>query len=227
MATRTRYYNLTKPEGIDLVNIEDLNGNFDVIDLHLKENEDAIDGKQDTLSFDTTPTRGSGNPVTSGGIHEALQGKQDTLSFDGTPTAESTSPVTSGGIKTALDGKQDTLTFDTMPRAGSSNPVTSDGISTALSGKQNDLTQAPVVSTLLDTDYLFLERSGTIYKIRASAIVIPSEDDGIETEGGDALLTEDGQEILLDDGDEEPGAVTTQSGEPLLTENNDPITIDQ
>lgn len=35
----------------------------------------------------------------------ALDGKQDKLTFDTTPTAGSTKPVTSGGIKTALDGK--------------------------------------------------------------------------------------------------------------------------
>lgn len=34
-----------------------------------------------------------------------VDGKQDTLTFDSTPTASSTNPVTSGGIKTALDGK--------------------------------------------------------------------------------------------------------------------------
>ena len=32
----------------------------------------AISGKQDTLTFDSTPTSGSSNPVTSGGIHTAL-----------------------------------------------------------------------------------------------------------------------------------------------------------
>ena len=33
--------------------------------------------------------------------------KQDKLTFDTTPTADSTNPVTSEGIKTALDGKLD------------------------------------------------------------------------------------------------------------------------
>ena len=34
-----------------------------------------------------------------------LSGKQNTLTFDSTPTASSTNPVTSGGIKTYVDGK--------------------------------------------------------------------------------------------------------------------------
>lgn len=37
----------------------------------------------------------------------ALGNKQDKLTFDSTPTADSTNPVTSKGVKTALDGKAD------------------------------------------------------------------------------------------------------------------------
>lgn len=39
----------------------------------------AISGKQDKLTFDTVPTEGSANPVTSGGIKSALGNKQDAL----------------------------------------------------------------------------------------------------------------------------------------------------
>lgn len=39
--------------------------------------------------------------------------KQDALTFDSTPTANSTNPVTSGGIKTALDAKQNAITVTT------------------------------------------------------------------------------------------------------------------
>lgn len=35
---------------------------------------DALAGKQDRLTFDTTPTANSSNPVTSGGVYQALQG---------------------------------------------------------------------------------------------------------------------------------------------------------
>lgn len=37
----------------------------------------AIDAKQDTLTFDTSPTSGSTNPVTSSGVYTALQDKAD------------------------------------------------------------------------------------------------------------------------------------------------------
>ena len=100
----------------------------------------ALDGKQNKLTFDSTPTADSSNPVTSGGVKTALDSKQDELTFDSTPTADSSNPVTSGGVKTALDSKQDELTFDSTPTADSDNPVTSGGIKTALEGKQDELT---------------------------------------------------------------------------------------
>ena len=63
----------------------------------------ALNGKQNTLTFDSAPTADSNNPVTSGGIKTALDTKQNTLTFDNTPTASSTNPVTSGGVKAAID----------------------------------------------------------------------------------------------------------------------------
>lgn len=44
-------------------------------------------------------------------ISSAVQNLQTKLTFDTTPTADSTNPVTSGGIKTALNGKQDAFTI--------------------------------------------------------------------------------------------------------------------
>lgn len=41
--------------------------------------ETSIQGKQDTLTFDSTPTENSTNPVTSGGIYYALQGVSSTF----------------------------------------------------------------------------------------------------------------------------------------------------
>ena len=131
---------MIKPEGSDLVNIDDLNGNFDVIDTQMKRNADIASSKQDALTFDPRPVRNSKNPVESGGLYSALQNKQDTLSFDEAPKNGSYNIVFSNGIFTALQGKQDSLTFDNAPTTGSSNPVKSGGISAALQAKQNKLT---------------------------------------------------------------------------------------
>lgn len=42
-----------------------------------------------------------------GKLQAQINAKQNALTFDSTPTASSTNPVTSGGVKTALDTKQD------------------------------------------------------------------------------------------------------------------------
>lgn len=176
------------------------------VDLSNYYNKTQVDGllanKQNTLTFDTTPTSGSTNPVTSGGIvtyllnnyynnqwvdmhllelqqamNAAIAGIEENyqplLDFDSAPTSGSTNPVTSGGIynayytkdeidegnqvvstalnrlnndvvelqsdldanyytesevDTALAAKQNTLTFDSAPTQNSTNPVTSGGL---------------------------------------------------------------------------------------------------
>lgn len=135
------------------------------IDLSAYAKKTDLSAYQTKLTFDTTPTANSNNPVTSGGIktwveakgylttHQDISGKQDKLTFDTTPTANSTNPVTSGGIKSYVDSKvsssggsgsvdlsgyQTKLTFDTTPTADSTNPVTSGGIKTALDGKPSN-----------------------------------------------------------------------------------------
>ena len=108
--------------------------------------------KQGTLTFDSTPTTNSSNPVTSDGIYTALGTKQDTLEFDDAPTAGSANPVTSGGVKTALDGKQDSLTFDSTPTANSTNPVTSQGIKAAIDAKDSLPSQTGQAGKVLTTD---------------------------------------------------------------------------
>ena len=96
-------------------------------------------GAGETISANLIPL------ATALGLSAGLAGKQDTLTFDGTPTAGSTNPVTSAGIKRYVDNceqrlsdeiqdlsvdKQDKLTFDTHPTTGSENPVKSYGIKT-------------------------------------------------------------------------------------------------
>lgn len=85
-----------------------------------------------SITVDPTPTSGSTNAVSSGGVYTALEGKQDTLYFDTVPTSLSSNPVTSDGIYTALQGKQDTLTFDSVPTHESTNSVDSGGIYSAI-----------------------------------------------------------------------------------------------
>jgi len=61
---------------------------------------DLETSKQDKLTFDTTPTANSTNPVTSGGILTALNAKQNTLTVSRTTIA-----VTNGSIQLAKYGR--------------------------------------------------------------------------------------------------------------------------
>lgn len=67
----------------------------------------ALSGKQNTLTFDNTPTSGSTNPVTSGGVYTALSGKVDkvqassvvyTMNGSGQPSTKSYSTTNNGDV---------------------------------------------------------------------------------------------------------------------------------
>ena len=102
------------------------------------------------LSVDSEVIPNSANPVSGGAVNTALAGKQDTLTFDQTPTDGSTNPVESNGIFDALALKQDTLTFDSTPADGSTNPVTSQGIYAAISAAISGLDWKEAVATYAD-----------------------------------------------------------------------------
>ena len=135
--------------------------------------------KEDLLTFDTTPTSGSDNPVTSGGIANALNGKQDTLTFDAVPTENSTNPVESGGVYDALAGKQDALTFDTTPTAGSTNPVTSGGVAEAISNITVDVATTQTAGIVKpDGTTVTVDPDGTIHA--AAGVGFDEEDFAVD-----------------------------------------------
>lgn len=133
--------------------------------------ENAINGKQAALTWDTTPTLNSLNPVTSDGIKRAIDasGGGGGGTIDPVPTEDSPNAVSSGGVYDALQEKQDTLIFDPVPIEESTNPVESGGIysallliNTALTGKQNTITTSRNWQTLpagavnwTDNEYYF------------------------------------------------------------------------
>ncbi len=102
-------------------------------------------GKQDKLTFDSTPTASSANPVTSGGVKTELDKKANSADLAKIATSgkladatqDATHRVVTDTEKDKWSGKQDKLTFDSTPTASSANPVTSGGIKTALDGKAN------------------------------------------------------------------------------------------
>lgn len=111
-------------------------------------------------THEESEVNGLSNDITE--LWHSVNEKQEELTFDSTPTANSTNPVTSGGVKAALDAKQDALTFDTTPTANSTNPVTSGGVKAALDAKysinqvdENDEQEAHLKAIAEDDDVYF------------------------------------------------------------------------
>lgn len=65
------------------------------------ELQNTLNGKQNSLTFDSAPTENSANPVYSSGIKSYVDNHIPTT--DATPTQGSNNPVSSNGVKTALD----------------------------------------------------------------------------------------------------------------------------
>ena len=63
-------------------------------------------GDMQAATYD--PAGGAKQVAFATDVNSALAGKQAALTFDASPTAGSTNPVTSGGVKTALDAKANT-----------------------------------------------------------------------------------------------------------------------
>ena len=135
--------------------------------------EDEVNAK---LTTDSSPTEGSTNLVTSGGVYAALKDITDSLIKDALPTQGSDDFVTSGGVYTAIQNavdtlnvtlatKQNTLTFDTTPTENSINPVQSGGIKTYVDTKagnvqtnlDNYTTSNDARSTAIEGDVTALE----------------------------------------------------------------------
>lgn len=151
LATKDEITNLaTKDELSGLATKEELQAYETTSDVDRKlagyATTQQLETKQDTLTFDETPTLESRNPVTSDGIKKAIDAAiAEPIQIDQSVSAESNNAVSSSGVYNfvvdqvsglatteQLANKQDKLTFDDTPTEGSNNPVTSSGIKSAL-----------------------------------------------------------------------------------------------
>ena len=149
--------------------------------------KNTLNIKQNKLTFDSTPTGGSNNPVTSDGIKRAfdnidvgnVQEQLDTIKAEQTEqnTKISNNKREIDSVKQDLSGKQNVLTFDATPTAGSNNPVTSDGIKKAIDASaggggggtgESDF----VVKTLTSSLSLNIKNNRTVtYELSPSGVV--------------------------------------------------------
>ena len=121
------------------------------------------DNKQDNLTFDSAPTQGSTNPVTSNGIYIALQDIKQDMEPDSEMSASSTNSVQNRVITAALNKKIDTYTespgsWDTTPTQDSTKPITSGG----------------VYATVTDLQAAFQAGVDAVYNAVVAENVIPS-----------------------------------------------------
>lgn len=130
----------------------------------LKKNADNaksyIDGlvskKQDTLTFDTAPTEGSQNPVTSDGIQKAIAAK--TVDFSNYPTkngtgATGTWPISISGAatKASQDSNGKVITDTYLKKAGdtATGDITAPNFIGNLKGNADNATRAAAADTLV------------------------------------------------------------------------------
>lgn len=123
------------------------------------------------------------------------------------------------------------ISIDSIPTENSNNAVSSGGVYSALAAKQNDLTQVPITEFIYSTDYLFVERNGTIYKVLVSALSNDSPEsdpNALNTDDGDSILTESGDELVIDTEGETDNAeaLSLEDGRQLSTEDNKQLLMD-
>lgn len=103
-AGSTRQWGTTDAKTLAVL-MEDTSGNdvspaffaINGVEKGLNERVDALETtKQDTLTFDSTPTEGSANPVTSGGVWEAIQTDKTLAVEDKAADAKATGDIISG-----------------------------------------------------------------------------------------------------------------------------------
>lgn len=83
-------------------------GGIDPEDYYTKTQTDALlANKENTLTFDETPTEDSDNPVTSGGVYTAIEtagaGKQDSLDYYDENTSSVSAAITTGHASLAVE----------------------------------------------------------------------------------------------------------------------------
>ena len=110
----------------------------------------TVANKQDTLTFDSSPTSGSNNPVTSGGVFAALSLKATNADLNAlnSKVEEKANVSDLESLSNVVAGKQNALTFDDAPTVDSLNPVKSGGVYSAIAKKADTSTVSNLSNTV-------------------------------------------------------------------------------
>lgn len=186
------------------------------VDIGVKGVLPVTHGGTGNASVDSTPTSGSTKMVTSGGVKDALDTKQDALTFDTAPTQGSNNPVTSGGVYEAISQAGVGVVSSVFGRVGvivagdgdyNAGQVTYDGTSSGLSANRvqgaidelnSKVENLPLsLSSLTDTN-IVTPTNGQILRYDASANkwvnsnevvgIAPDNCSGIAVVAGDGTL---------------------------------------
>lgn len=107
--------------------------------------QSGLAGKQDKLTFDTTPKQNSKNPVESGGVYTSLAGKVDTATY----TSGLAGKADASALTTGLAGKQDKITLNGILKGnGTSVVLATSGADYATPAQVNALKPAKATATL-------------------------------------------------------------------------------
>ena len=126
------------------------NTDVDLSNYYTKSETDTLlSAKQNTLTFDNSPTSGSNNPVKSGGVYTALGNKVDVVSGKGLSTNDFTTT-----LKDKLDGiasGAQVNVIETVKKNGTALTVTSKAVDIIVPTKVSDLTNDSGFITGVDT----------------------------------------------------------------------------
>ena len=185
--------------------IESLETEYGTLAEKVNTQGTQIQSKQDKLTFDSTPTAGSNNPVTSDGIKKAIEaggGGGGGVTLDDTVTQSSQNGVKSSGIYSFVheitDPLGETVGEHTTKIATLTETQTSQGETITQHGEQ--LTTNTEAIESLETDY-----GSLVEKVNTQGTQIQSKQDKLTfdstpTAGSNNPVTSDGIKKAIDAG---------------------------
>ena len=153
----------------------------------------ALNNKQDSLTFDNAPTDLSTNPVYSGGVYTALTDKKDKQTAVIDPTADGNAlafiDTISQDAQGVITATKKNVTVDTTLTQGSTNPVSGgavESVTTALNADLANKADDSVVVKSVNT------KTPTNGAVEVTAEDIPADGIGDKSVSGNPIVIEDG-----------------------------------